>query len=112
MIVEAKPSAPVQADGNYWVRTILSNGCGTIPNNTNQTGIIRYDPESVSLPTSVQANINLTCADAPLESLVPVVPWAVDNHAVNNVTQDTFEAFIDKIPTHGFKRWDLTDTPM
>ena len=110
--MEADPSAPVEADGNYWIRTIVANGCGNISTYENQTGIIRYDPESDALPTSTQANINLTCSDPPLESLVPVVPWAVDNHAVNNVLDDTFEAFIDNNETHGYKRWDLTNTPL
>lgn len=112
VIVEADPSAPVQADGNYWIRTIQSIGCGNITNYTNENGIIRYDPKSTALPTSTQANINLTCADPPLESLVPVVPWFVDNHPVNHVLDDTFEAFIDENETHGYNRWDLTDTPL
>ena len=112
VIVEADPSAPVQADGNYWIRTINAEGCGNISENVNQTGIIRYNPESTALPTSTQANINLTCADPPLESLVPVVPWAVDNHPVNDVLDDTFEAFIDAIPTHNYSRWELTGTPL
>ena len=78
----------------------------------NRTGIIRYDPKSNALPTSPLPNLDLSCTDAPLKSLVPVVPWAVDNHAVNNVTHDTYEADFDLFPTHGYIRWDLTDTPM
>ena len=58
------------------------------------------------------ANFNLNISDPPLESLVPVVPWAVDNHAVNNVLVDTFEALIDESPTHYYLRWDLTSTPL
>ena len=113
VIVEAKPSAPVQADGNYWIRTLLGNGCGAFSNPyDNRTGIIRYDPKSVTSPNSTLANINQTCADAPLKSLVPVVPWAVDTHAVNNVNKDTYEADLDTVQTHGYIRWDLTDTPM
>ena len=112
MIVEANPSTPVQADGNYWIRTIVSAGCGNIANYDNQTGIIRYNPQSIASPTSKQADINTTCADPPLKSLVPVVPWQVENHAVNNVLEDTFEADIDNTVTHGYHRWDLTDTPL
>ena len=114
MIVEANPSAPIQKDGNYWIRTIVSAGCGNLNSSTydNQTGIIRYDPHSHALPTSTQANININCTDPPLESLVPVVPWQVDNHAVNNVLSDTFEALFDETATHGYARWDLTDTPL
>lgn len=114
MIVEANPSAPVQADGNYWIRTIPSDGCGNLNSTTADilTGVIRYDQHSNALPTSTQAKIDTTCADPPLASLVPVLPWQVDNHAVNNVLEDTFEAFIDQTPTHGYPRWDLTDTPL
>ncbi|CAF9923127.1 MAG: hypothetical protein ALECFALPRED_002306 [Alectoria fallacina] len=112
VIVEADPTAPVQADGNYWIRTIVSTGCGNINDYDSQTGIIRYNPESIAIPTSTQANINLTCADPPLESLVPMVPWAVDSHAVNDVLNDTFEANIDSNITHGYNRWDLTSTPL
>ena len=114
MIVEANPSAPVQADGNYWIRTIPSIGCGNLNSTTSDplTGVIRYEQHSKALPTSTQAKINLTCADPPLSSLVPVVPWQVDNHAVNDVPEDTFEALIDETPTHGYRRWDLTDNPL
>lgn len=41
-----------------------------------------------------------------------MVPWFVDNHPVNHVLDDTFEAFIDENETHGYNRWDLTDTPL
>ena len=31
---------------------------------------------------------------------------------MNDVLNDTFEAGLDRNPTHGYIRWDLTDTPL
>lgn len=88
VIVEANPSAPVQADGNYWIRTYNSDGCGSINQSNPETGIIRYDPNSTTLPTSTnQTIINTACIDIPVESIVPVVPWSVDTQAVNGKEQ-------------------------
>ena len=113
VIVEANPSAPVQADGNYWIRTLVSNGCGTIQDNKPLSGIIRYNPASTASPTSTNhTSLSLLCADEPPENLVPVVPWFVSTQADNDVVKDTFEADIDSNPTHGARRWDLTDTPL
>ena len=114
MIVEAKPSAPAQKDGNYWIRTILSNGCGLIADNKNQTGIIRYDSHSDALPTSsISSKVDTACADEPLNSLVPMVPWVVDRQAVNNVPDlGTFEVGREVNKSHGYVRWDITDTPL
>ncbi|KAM0805775.1 multicopper oxidase-domain-containing protein [Usnea florida] len=113
VIVEANPDSPVQTDGNYWIRTVVSTGCGNISDYDSLNGIIRYDPKSTALPTSKQNNFSLNCTDPPLDSLVPVVPWQIDRHAVNNVTGDTFEAFIDNTPgSPGIGRWDLTNTPL
>lgn len=113
VIVEANPSAPVQADGNYWIRTLVSDNCGNITDNKPLSGVIRYDPKSTAFPTSTNhTSLSLLCADEPPENLVPVVPWFVSTQADNDVVKDTFEADIDKTPTHGAKRWDLTDTPL
>ena len=43
---------------------------------------------------------------------MPIVPWSVDNHPVNDVLNDTFEAFIDPNESHGYPRWDLTQNPL
>ena len=32
--------------------------------------------------------------------------------SVNNVDKDTYEAGIEFNPTHGYARWDITDTPL
>ena len=115
VIVEANPSTPKQPDGNYWIRTQVSINCGNISdgNYDSRTGIIRYDPQSTTLPTSTnQTEIDLTCEDIPTASLVPVLPWNVDHQAVNDVPKDTFIADLNTVPTHGYIRWDLTDNPL
>ncbi|KAL2043517.1 hypothetical protein N7G274_003824 [Stereocaulon virgatum] len=113
VIVEAKPSAPVQKDGNYWIRTVVSDGCGTINQSKPEIGVIRYNAGSTALPTSTNhTGLSTLCADEPPENLVPVVPWPVDHQAVNDVLNDTFEAFVSNNVTHGALRWDLTDTPL
>ena len=108
---------PAQKDGNYWIRTILSAGCGSIIDNVNQTGVIRYDSQSTALPTSsISSNVDTTCADEPLDHLVPVVPWVVDRQAVNNVPESgTFEVGLSEQnvnETHGYVRWEITNTPL
>ena len=116
VIVEANPSQPLQKDGNYWIRTQVSENCGNVTDFRNLTGIIRYDAKSTALPTSSnQTEISTLCADEPLASLVPIVPWQIDSQAVNDVLNDTFQADIDSAdPTlqHGALRWDLTNYPM
>ena len=103
----------MQADGNYWIRTLVSDGCGVITDNKPQSGIIRYDSKSTAVPTSTNHTaLSLVCADEPAENLVPVVRWDVDKQAANDVLSDTFEADINNLTTHGALRWDLTDTPL
>ncbi|KAI9838099.1 MAG: hypothetical protein M1819_006255 [Sarea resinae] len=114
VIVEANPSDPVK-DGNYWMRTQVTTGCGTISplGNSSLTGIIRYDAHSQELPTSSpHPGLTTNCSDPPVASLVPIVPWEVSQHPVNNVVKDTYEAALDLTLEHGFQRWDLTDTPL
>lgn len=79
VIVEANPLVLLQEDGNYWIRTIVSDSCGTIQDNKLKRGVIRYDPHSTSLPTSSNhTSLSTTCADVPVESIVPIVAWEVD----------------------------------
>ena len=114
VVVQANPS-PVQQDGNYWIRTQTSDRCGNISNGAydHRTGIIRYNAKSTTLPTSTgPTDLNTACEDIPTASLVPVVPWQVDRHAVNNVVKDTFIADIDNVEEHGYFRWDLTNNPL
>ena len=95
VIVEANPSTPAQANGNYWIRTISSKGCGNITDNKPESGVIRYDPKSTTLPTSTQhEGLNLNCTDVPLDSMVPIVPWAVDTQALVDSHSHFLRAFL------------------
>ena len=79
VIVEANPSndlIPVE-DQNYWIRTVGARGCFNVVQPNPTIGIIRYNAGSTKMPTSKQYQFSTTCADEPLESLVPVVPWTV-----------------------------------
>lgn len=113
VIVEAtEPDTPAR-DGNYWIRTQVPTGCGNIdPNGSDErTGIIRYNSASTPLPSSTKNQFPSNCTDEPYESLKPIVEWLVQ-HPENNVTENTYEAGIDLDKTHGYQRWDLTDTPL
>ena len=91
----------------------MSDRCGNISQTNPKLGVIRYDAHSTALPTSTNhTNLSTVCADEPLENLVPVVPWAVDHQAVNDVLQNTFEAEVSNEIAHGAFRWDLTENPL
>ena len=91
VIVEASPTGgianPVPADGNFWIRTQLAQGC-PIPGNQRpilnyeRAGILRYDTGSTSNPTSkAWPNIPTGCSDEPYGLLNPVFPWTVGGAA-------------------------------
>lgn len=112
VIVTAKPSA-LSPDGNYWIRTRMATGCGNIEQDNETTGIIRYNPQSRSKPTTSAQHNRIACADEPAESLSPIVEWNVDTMPENtNVDDYTFEAGFGKNKSHGFIRWELTNTPL
>lgn len=79
VIVEADPSnslLPVE-DQNYWIRTVGADHCANIEQPNPLIGIIRYNNGSTKRPTTTGFQFSKTCADEPLESLVPVVPWYI-----------------------------------
>lgn len=83
IVVEARPSdelLPID-EQNYWIRTVVASGCGSIDQNNETVGVVRYDPESTKTPTTTRYQFNTTCSDEPYESLVPVVQWQVGNHS-------------------------------
>ncbi|KAH0555713.1 hypothetical protein GP486_006341 [Trichoglossum hirsutum] len=114
VVVRAMPSEEPQPvhDGNYWIRTVLAKGCGKIEQSNQTTGIIRYDPKSTANPSSTSWKFPQDCSDEPYDKLVPVVRWDVGHRPANNVTNNTYEAGIDTVPRHEFRRWDLTDYPL
>ena len=75
VILKANPINE-STDGNYWIRTIPSIGCGDTnfqPGNppANETGIIRYDPTSLVNPTTNQTPFSIECSDEPYKMLKP-----------------------------------------
>lgn len=126
VIVEA-----TQEDGDYWMRTHPADGCHAFtpalcpstvlgsctlnqmikPFNVT-TGIIRYDNKSTADPTSTPVTYNTACLDEPYESLKPVVPWVIDRHPANEITESRFAAVVQKTPssneTGGYAHWMLS----
>ncbi|KAI1328021.1 multicopper oxidase [Xylariaceae sp. FL0255] len=97
VIIEANQPA-----ANYWMRTVPAIGCSgfaTAPD--NRTGILRYNSGSTALPTTQQQPSlasSLACRDTSTTLLHPIVPWIVDRHPQNNVTDDTFHAGLQSTP--------------
>jgi hypothetical protein len=122
VIVEAKPDTP-SSNGKYWMRTEYTTACNNPINDIpasnldrQRTGIISYSnstTNSTDLPTSTRYNVAAQCADAPMSSLVPIVPWTI-SAPQNNITNNTYQAGLDlRRPFRGnVLRWDITDTPM
>ena len=85
VIVEARPdedddgSNPVPHDGNFWIRTYVATNCGQQGEaGYERTGILRYNHQSKSDPTSEPwPSIPLECSDEPYHSLKPKFPWFV-----------------------------------
>ena len=99
------------ADGNYWIRTRVARGCGTVAQADETTGIVRYDSSSTNTPSTNSNTGRNLCADKLPENLQPVVPWNVSD-LQGNQSDYTFQADIDTTVTHHAFRWDLTDTPL
>lgn len=77
VIVEANPDTP-SPNGNYWINTWVAE-CFRFQGgsqNYSQTGVIQYG-DSNDPPTTSSPQPDLTCADEPYESLVPIVQWNV-----------------------------------
>ncbi|KAI5925908.1 Cupredoxin [Camillea tinctor] len=90
VIVEAKE----QETGDCWMRTLPATGCSAFPNAQpdDRTGIVRYNISSTALPQTHNGTRNTTCNDVDTSLLNPIVPWCVDLHPQNNITEDTFYA--------------------
>lgn len=93
VIVAADPLSDskhaIPRDLNFWIRTWVAKTdktnpgqpprCGTPGTGAfyEQTGIVRYNPNSASDPTSLPWDVPLDCSDEPYTSLHPVLPWQV-----------------------------------
>ncbi|KAI9686327.1 MAG: hypothetical protein M1822_003672 [Bathelium mastoideum] len=117
VVVTATPKNP-SADGNYWMRTRVATGCGSVEQDDEETGIIRYNNASTALPTTVPNDGRIACEDEPVKSLVPVVQWNVTRDTLDNAQNEnelnsfTFQADVSSVPFHNFNRWELTNTPL
>ena len=103
------------------MRTAPATNCATFDQAPDErTGIIRYDESSTALPPADAPPLsNTTCNDVDVNFLNPIVPWCVDQHPQNNVTEDTYEAGIQDFndtslgpPGHPYRHWFLGDRPM
>ncbi|KAK3937566.1 multicopper oxidase-domain-containing protein [Diplogelasinospora grovesii] len=127
VIVEAdqKPSL-------YWMRTAPAQSCNSfrgndtthVFNNTEETAaIIKYKgaphPDGLPPASSVkQQKVTYECRDESEDPkrLKPVVPWYVDQHPVNNVTEDTFTAGLENAsnihlyPEKPYAHWVLASS--
>lgn len=121
IIVEAD-----QEPGDYWMRTHPATGCngfnaslpckGTFSATCEvfnvTTGIVRYDASSTADPTTSPWNYDRACVDEPYTSLKPVVPWAIDHHPQNEITESRFAAAHQTVnssaATGGYHHWMLT----
>ncbi|ORY60974.1 Cupredoxin [Pseudomassariella vexata] len=118
VIVEAKNDT----DGDFWMRTTPATNCGNFGTNTpdDRTAVVKYNGASNTCPTTQPDNpINTTCADVEPSKLNPIVPWLVDFHPQNNVTNDTFRVFHQnetdlELGPNGapYKHWVLGPQPM
>jgi hypothetical protein len=84
VVVEAKPivnaSQPIPPDGNFWMRTFVSNCANTTsyPRGYELSGIVRYNASSRATPNSTKwNNMSLACSDETYGSLRPVLEWSV-----------------------------------
>ncbi|CAN8103940.1 unnamed protein product [Discula destructiva] len=124
VVIEADQDA-----GDYWMRTHPADGCnaftpalcgGLAPCSVSRmtkpfnvtTGILRYDSKSKAEPTSKPWQYSTACLDEPYASLQPVVPWVIDRHPANEITESRFAAVIQTVnssaATGGYKHWMLT----
>ncbi|KAF7563498.1 hypothetical protein G7046_g619 [Stylonectria norvegica] len=100
VIVEANPLAgdnnPIPDDGNFWIRTWLANNCSSLQpggKGYEETGILRYDKDSTSKPTSSPwTKISKECSDETYTSLKPKFPWYV-GPAANARHVEDYEQF-------------------
>jgi hypothetical protein len=124
VIVEAKPHHKSEAceqnnaNCNYWIRTRIATGCGTVAQDDETTGIIRYNATATAVPTSIPNDDRTLCEDEPVEKLRPVFKWDIEK-LQNDRENFTFDADIEAnnplpyLPnTSPALRWDLTETPL
>lgn len=118
-----------QQPGDYWIRThpaTLCNGFNTsLPCDGNfndtcsafdvRTAIVRYNTSSGpdnNLPTSEPWDYSLNCTDEPYDKLKPIIPWVIDHHPANEISESRFAVAhqndFSSNETGGYRHWMLT----
>jgi hypothetical protein len=62
------------------MRMTPADGCSGFPNNfvpETRIGVLRYDKNDHSDPTTSVQKYGLNCRDEKYENLVPVIPWTI-----------------------------------
>lgn len=79
-------------DGNFWIRTeVPEGGCGSSGiSGYEETGILRYNSASETIPTSQKWAYEKKCSDEPYGSLEPKLPWFVGQHPANGKQGERF----------------------
>lgn len=101
VIVEAEPKAypgkPTPTDGNFWIRTTVVK-CFNEPiiggDGYDRTGILRYNYESQSDPTSepwYDIPDDIPCRDELMEDLKPRLRWTVKPPANGKIWGEEFD---------------------
>ena len=90
IIIEAQPKGE-SSDGNYWLRTIPTDGCGRFnaPKGwksddktkgwkpDDKMGVVRYNKTSTKDPSTERGTYSILCRDENASNLVPILPWKV-----------------------------------
>ena len=93
------------------MRTRIALNCGTVAQDEEETGIVRYNATSTASPATLANSDREACQDEPVESLQPIVPWNVTS-LQNHRKPFTFQANFDNVSSHGAFRWELKDKPL
>lgn len=76
---------PTPTDGNFWIRTSQASCFGFDQSQASphyeRAGILRYNSQSKSNPTSMNWTLNLDCSDERYDKLSPMVEWQVGKPA-------------------------------
>lgn len=101
IIVEANA-----ATADYWMRAIPQTSCSSNDNVNNIKGIVRYQSNSTSDPTTSAYNFTDSCSDETLTNLVPYV----SKDLTLNGTGDDLEVTLGTV--NSLFKWYINSTTM
>lgn len=91
--------------GDYWLRGGWQMQCGANNNAANITGIVRYDPNSTTDPTSKGITVGDNCGDEPLDRLVPHL--AMDVTSLDTIVEEDIG-----IALHDYLVWTVNSSSL